>query len=211
MAVPAIFLQNLATAALFVLLIATATAYSNYTVGGDSGWFFNVTTNTSSANFSSWAASNTFSLGDFLIFNTNTNQTVVLTYNLTTYKACNTDDASDADTFHYDSGNSVFAKKISIPVPLTNEGLNYFFSDIDGGVQCLNGMQFAIDVKYGAGLPPSLNQPPPPPYVSPPGLGSAQSPPVSGPSSNRAFSTSASVQFFACALTVLAAVSIFIF
>lgn len=54
------------------LLIAAAlsetpvTAYTNHTVGGASGWFFDVTTNTSSANFSAWAANETFSLGDYL-------------------------------------------------------------------------------------------------------------------------------------------------
>ena len=48
------------------LLIASAAAYTNHTVGGDAGWFFDSATNTSAANYSSWAANQTFSLGDFL-------------------------------------------------------------------------------------------------------------------------------------------------
>lgn len=66
MAAAAKFLRNVAAAAAFALLIATADAYTNYTVGGDSGWFFNAATNTSSTNFTDWAASQTFGLGDYL-------------------------------------------------------------------------------------------------------------------------------------------------
>lgn len=44
----------------------TPTGYANHTVGGSAGWFFNSTTNTSAANYSSWAATQTFNLGDFL-------------------------------------------------------------------------------------------------------------------------------------------------
>lgn len=44
----------------------TPTGYANHTVGGRAGWFFNSTTNTSAANYSSWAATQTFNLGDFL-------------------------------------------------------------------------------------------------------------------------------------------------
>lgn len=43
-----------------------ATQYTNHTVGGPTGWFFNATTNSSFANYSSWAASQTFNLGDYL-------------------------------------------------------------------------------------------------------------------------------------------------
>lgn len=58
---------NLTAVAAFSLLIVTASAgYTNHTVGGDSGWFFNATANTSTANFSSWAATQTFNLGDYL-------------------------------------------------------------------------------------------------------------------------------------------------
>ncbi|XP_057981415.1 early nodulin-like protein 18 [Malania oleifera] len=145
-----------------------AASYTNHTVGDAAGWFFNVTTNTSAANYSAWAAGVTFNLGDYLIFNTNTNQTVIQTYNLTTYQICSTDDASDNDTFHYDEGSSQFGAALTVAVRLTIEGANYYFSDADDGAQCQHGMAFAIKVNHGVGLPPSLNQPPPPPYMEPP-------------------------------------------
>jgi hypothetical protein len=43
-----------------------APAYKNHTVGGADGWFFNATSNSTSGNYSSWAATETFYLGDFL-------------------------------------------------------------------------------------------------------------------------------------------------
>ncbi|KAF7847416.1 hypothetical protein BT93_L2987 [Corymbia citriodora subsp. variegata] len=157
---------------------SAAAAYANYTVGGNSGWLFNETSNATSANYSTWAASQTFNLGDYLLFNTNTNQTVIQTYNLTTYQACSIDDASDNDFFQYNGGSNQFGEALTVAVPLTREGSNYFFSGADDGVQCQNGMRFEIDVQHGSGLPPSLNQPPPPPYAVPPGPGAANSPPV---------------------------------
>lgn len=45
---------------------AAAATYTNYTVGGDAGWFFNSTTNKPSANYDAWAANKTFNLGDYL-------------------------------------------------------------------------------------------------------------------------------------------------
>ncbi|KAI8571913.1 hypothetical protein RHMOL_Rhmol01G0157300 [Rhododendron molle] len=45
---------------------AAATTYTNYTVGGAAGWLFNKSTITCSANYSSWAANQTFDLGDYL-------------------------------------------------------------------------------------------------------------------------------------------------
>ena len=103
---------------------------------------------------------------------------MVQTYNETTFRSCNTDDASDDDTFHYDAGANKFGEALTIAVPLTIEGSNYYLSDADDGVQCQNGLFFEIDVKHGQGLPPSLNQPPPPPYTEPPSADSPPSPTV---------------------------------
>ncbi|XP_058086102.1 early nodulin-like protein 18 [Magnolia sinica] len=160
---------------IITVLIATASVatssdappYTNHTVGGQSGWFFNLTTSTPSANYSSWAANQTFNLGDYLIFNTNTNQTVIQTYNETTYKSCTTDEDSGDETFVF-FGSQEIGKPAMVAVPLTIEGVNYYFSDADDGTQCDKGMGFEIMVGHGRGLPPSLNQPPPPPYVAPP-------------------------------------------
>lgn len=107
------------------------------------------------------------------VFKTSTNQSVIQTYNATTYKNCSIDYSEDDDTFSYTTGNNEFNQSLTIAIPLTINGTNYYFSDSDDGVQCEKGMAFEIDVKYGSGLPPSLNQPPPPAYVEP-------SPPVPG-------------------------------
>ncbi|KAK6260778.1 Phytocyanin domain - like 5 [Theobroma cacao] len=169
---------NLTVIALLITTVAAATGYTNHTVGGGAGWFFDSNTNKSAVDYSSWAANRTFNLGDYLVFRTSTNQTVIQTYNETTYQSCTMDDASDTDTFQYNGGNTDFDQLLTITVPLTIEGTNYYFSDADDGVQCQRGMAFEILVNHGIGLPPSLNQPPPPPYVEPPGADSAQSPPV---------------------------------
>ncbi|XP_076934274.1 early nodulin-like protein 18 [Bidens hawaiensis] len=149
------------------ILITGATAYTNYTVGDKSGWFFNPDTSIASADYVKWAANKTFSLGDYLIFNTNSNQTVILTYNETTFHSCSIDNSSDSDTFVYTQGN-VIGQPLTVVVPLTIEGPNYFFSDANDGIQCESGLAFGINVTHGVGLPPNLNQPPPPPYVDPP-------------------------------------------
>ncbi|XP_045805016.1 cucumber peeling cupredoxin-like [Trifolium pratense] len=171
---------------ILVLLFTTISAasaitgYQNHTVGGTAGWFFNSTTNTSATNYSSWASTQTFNLGDYLIFNTNSNQSVILTYNKTAYLNCTVDD-SDNDTSIYSGFPDGFNKPLTISVPLTIVGLNYFFSDYSEGLQCQQGLAFQIQVQRGIGLPPSLNQPPPPPYIEPPGPNSAESPSVTLP------------------------------
>ncbi|CAN4111655.1 unnamed protein product [Withania somnifera] len=170
----------LVAVALFVNPAASqSTGYTNHTVGGPAGWFFNITTEKASADYSAWAAKQTFNLGDYLVFSTTTNQTVIQTYNETTYRNCTADDASDDDTFQYQGGNDEFGKAMTISVPLTIEGQQYYFSDADDGTQCLKGMAFEIKVGHGIGLPPSLNQPPPPHYVEPPAtMEEADSPPI---------------------------------
>lgn len=60
------------TLALFSLGVTAAPAPApaptnrNHTVGGAAGWYFNTTSNATSANYTAWAASQTFHLGDFL-------------------------------------------------------------------------------------------------------------------------------------------------
>uniref|UniRef100_A0ACD5Z7Y5 Uncharacterized protein n=1 Tax=Avena sativa TaxID=4498 RepID=A0ACD5Z7Y5_AVESA len=137
-----------------------APAYKNHTVGGAYGWFFNATSNTTSGNYS-WAATERFYLGDYLIFKTNDNSSVVVTSNSTTYSLCDPSEDYGLDTYIYDGmggyEEAVFA------VPLISEGTYYFFSEANGGAQCQQGMRFEIKVAYGRGLPPDLAQPPPGP------------------------------------------------
>lgn len=174
-----VFMFLLAVALLFNAAASQSTGYTNHTVGGPAGWFFNITTEKASADYSAWAAKQTFNLGDYLVFSTSSNQTVIQTYNETTYRSCTADDASDDDTFHYQGGSDEFGKAMTIAVALTIEGQQYYFSDADDGTQCLKGMAFEIKVGHGIGLPPSLNQPPPPRYVEPPSAGEeAESPPI---------------------------------
>ncbi|XP_010272630.1 PREDICTED: cucumber peeling cupredoxin-like [Nelumbo nucifera] len=175
---------DMAKLAVVALLITAAAAadtttpppYTNHTVGGDNGWFFNPTTNTPATDYTKWAATQTFNLGDYLIFNTNSNQTIIETYNQTTYKNCNSTDALDSDTFIYGESNRI-GESFTVAVPLVKVGNTYYFSDAENGVQCQKGMGFAIVVGQGRGLPPSLNQPPPPPYAEPPVADSSQTPP----------------------------------
>ncbi|XP_057805710.1 early nodulin-like protein 18 [Salvia miltiorrhiza] len=197
---------RLIAAALLVTAAAAADAYTNHTVGGDAGWFFDSTANKTSADYAAWAANTTFNLGDYLIFNTNTNQTVIQTFNKTTYGSCITDDALDSDTFQYDGGSNEFGSAMTIGVALTIEGTQYYFSDADDGEQCQHGMAFEIKVGHGLGLPPSLNQPPPPAYVPPPGEDEGQSPPATvanTPPTSSNHATMAGASFLASALLLV--------
>ncbi|KAJ0988835.1 hypothetical protein J5N97_007191 [Dioscorea zingiberensis] len=158
----------------------TAPPYANHTVGGAAGWFFNASSNTSAVNFSDWAATQSFFLGDYLIFKTSTALPVIQTYNATTYARCNADDDDGDETFVYDDGGdaaSADALPAVILVPLTIEGDNYYFSSAgDDGFQCSRGMRFHIVVQHGRGLPASLSYPPPPPYTEPPPPGTTAPP-----------------------------------
>lgn len=140
-----------------------------------------------------------------VVFNTDSNSSVIQTYSNTTYLSCTIDDAQSNDTFQYDGGETKFGEPLTVAVPLTKEGPNYYFSDGDDGGQCQRGMAFTIQVQHGLGLPPSLNQPPPPPYTEPPGPDSAQSPPITIPQTppSGAFSLGTSVSTVFLALLYL--------
>ncbi|XP_010908431.1 early nodulin-like protein 18 [Elaeis guineensis] len=145
---------------LFVILLNCqgSNAYKNYTVGDSFGWYDNLMV--SKVNYQKWAAGKNFSLGDFLIFNTDKNHTVVQTYNATTYKHCDYNDAEDDDTMEWSAGEPEFSKEaVTVAVPLLKEGLTYFFSGNYDGEQCRHGQHFKINVSHGQGLPPSLKSP----------------------------------------------------
>lgn len=137
------------------------TGYKNYTVGGDLGWFDKLEKPT--VDYQKWASSKTFSLGDFLIFNTDNNHTVVQTYNSTIYTLCDDSSALDNDTINYASPDPSAAAvhPVSAAVPLLKVGPTYFFSSFYDGEQCENGQKFSINVTQGQGLPPSLKPPTP--------------------------------------------------
>uniref|UniRef100_A0A0A9CTQ0 Phytocyanin domain-containing protein n=1 Tax=Arundo donax TaxID=35708 RepID=A0A0A9CTQ0_ARUDO len=156
-----------------------APPYRNHTVGGADGWFFDKKSNATSGNYSSWAAGETFYLGDYLIFKTNANSSVVSTTNATTYALCDASEDDSRATYIYGGGGGGgggVEETTTVAVPLTAEGTNYFFSEADGGVQCEQGMRFEIKVQHGQGLAPSLKHPPPPPkerVLAPPPAGTA--------------------------------------
>ncbi|KAI9074731.1 hypothetical protein K1719_043321 [Acacia pycnantha] len=109
-------------------------AYKNYTVGDSLGWFDNL--EKPLVDYQKWASDIQFSLGDFLIFNTDTNHSVIQTYNHTTYKLCDYDDAEDKDTMEWSSSNpsNTEVRPVTVAVPLVKEGTTYFFSsdyDVD--------------------------------------------------------------------------------
>ncbi|KAK6141012.1 hypothetical protein DH2020_025250 [Rehmannia glutinosa] len=171
--------------ALLITAAAAADAYTNHTVGGDAGWFFNSTTNKTSADYNAWAANQTFSLGDYLR-------------------------GSAIIPIHFSTvGAAISWGATVISVPLVIEGTQYYFSDADDGGQCQHGMAFEIKVSHGLGLPPSLNQPPPPAYVPPPAAADeGQSPPitvVTSPPSGGGMRTSAN--FFGLVLVLLVVLS----
>ncbi|KAM7513856.1 hypothetical protein LguiA_003439 [Lonicera macranthoides] len=134
-------------------------AYKNYTVGDSLGWYD--TLEKPSVNYQKWVASKNFSLGDFLLFNTDTNHSVIQTYNFTTYDECNYEDALDNDTVQWSSADpsNTSPHPVFVAVPLLKQGLTYFFSSDYDGEQCQNGQRFKINVTYGQGLPKSLRDP----------------------------------------------------
>ncbi|EEF39175.1 copper ion binding protein, putative [Ricinus communis] len=142
-----------------ISISGSADAYKNYTVGDSLGWYDS--TEKPNLNYQKWADSKNFSLGDFLIFNTNNNHSVVQTYNLTTYELCDYDNALENDTIEWSttdpSNTATFG--VTVDVPLLKEGITYFFSGDYDGDQCKSGMHFNINVTHGKGLPESLKSP----------------------------------------------------
>ncbi|XP_044461240.1 blue copper protein 1b-like [Mangifera indica] len=154
---PLIFL--LISPLLIISLSGSAQAYKNYTVGDSLGWYDN--TEKANVNYQKWADAKNFSLGDFLIFNTDTNHSVVQTYNFTTYNLCDYDDALDSDTKIWSAADpsNTATIAVTIAVPLLKEGTTYFFSSDYDGDQCNNGQRFKMYVSHGKGLPDSLKSP----------------------------------------------------
>ncbi|KAK1316649.1 hypothetical protein QJS10_CPA05g00694 [Acorus calamus] len=127
-------------------------------------------------NYQKWVDGKNFSLGDFLIFNTDKNHSVIQTYNQTTYKECDYYDATDATTEWSTAQPAVDNTPVTVAVPLLKEGTTYFFSGNYDGEQCQHGQHFEIDVSHGAGLPPDLKS-----QYSSSGGGDSPGPSVSTP------------------------------
>ncbi|KAE9614875.1 putative cupredoxin [Lupinus albus] len=141
---------------LLLCFFGSVESYKNYTVGDSFGWFDN--TMNPDINYQKWVTNKDFTLGDFLIFNTDNNHSIVQTYNFSTYKECDYDDAEDKDTVQWSASDpsNTETHDVSVAVPLVKEGVTYFFSSDYDGDQCKNGQHFKINVTYGQGLPKSL-------------------------------------------------------
>ncbi|XP_021911504.1 blue copper protein [Carica papaya] len=139
--------------------ISPVKAYKNYTVGDSLGWFDSL--EKPGVDYQEWADGKHFSLGDFLIFNTDNNHSVVQTYNFTTYKLCDDYDALGNDTIDWLAADpsAISPQPVTVAVPLVKEGMNYFFSGYYDGEQCEYGQRFKINVTHGQGLPQSLKSP----------------------------------------------------
>nr|TKS07814.1 plastocyanin-like domain-containing family protein [Populus alba] len=130
-------LLSLSFSCLLLLLpsfLGPVDAYKNYTVGDSLGWYD--ATVKSNVNYQKWADGKNFSLGDFLIFNTDSNHSVVQTYNFTTFKSCDYDDSVGNETVEWSSTNH--------PTPSHRQS-RWRISK--------------ITVSHGKGLPDSLKDP----------------------------------------------------
>ncbi|KAL5229233.1 hypothetical protein ABZP36_017498 [Zizania latifolia] len=155
---PRLLLLVAAAVVLVGASVPRAAAYKNYTVGDDKGWYDGLTL--PGVNYQEWADGKNFSLGDFIVFNTDKNHSVVQTRNETLYKNCDYNDSGPDDTVEWSAAAPEFSKDaVTVAVPLLKEGISYFFSGNYDGEQCENGQRFAITVTHGQGLPPDLRPP----------------------------------------------------
>ncbi|KQK03975.1 blue copper protein [Brachypodium distachyon] len=137
-----------------VLSAGAVEGYKNYTVGEGKGWY-----DGGAVDYQAWADGYNFSLGDFLIFNTDKNHSVVQTRNETLYKSCDYENSGPEDTVDWSAAPEFSKDAVTAAVPLLKEGDTYFFSGNYDGEQCLGGQRFAIAVAHGQGLPPDLRPP----------------------------------------------------
>ncbi|KAM1019019.1 hypothetical protein FF1_040444 [Malus domestica] len=148
--------------ALLVLLLAAPTVYGvQHIVGDASGW-------STSVDYDSWAASNTFTVGDTLVFNYGSSHKVDIV-NQADFASCSSSNSLKT----YDDGATT--------ITLSQPGPAYFICPSAG--HCGNGMKLSVNV-VAAGTPSgtpsttpstpttpgSIVSPPPPP---PPPKGAA--------------------------------------
>ncbi|XP_071701040.1 mavicyanin-like [Rutidosis leptorrhynchoides] len=116
-----------------------------------------------STNFGVWASSQTFSVGDNLVFRYTSNHDV-LEVTKSNYDSCGT------------SGPISTSTSSPTTIPLTAAGKRYFICGIPG--HCSQGMKVEIDVVSAASGPPST---PTPPSPTPPANGPTTSSPPPPP------------------------------
>ncbi|GAB2229206.1 hypothetical protein Droror1_Dr00023343 [Drosera rotundifolia] len=139
----------------FVVLLSggSVEGYKNYTVGDSLGWYDKL--EKPDVDYQKWVAGKDFSLGDFLIFNTDNNHSIIQTYNFSTYRACDYS-GDDITEWSTTDPSAATVRPATVAVSLVKQGMTYFFSGDYDGEQCRHGQRFKINVTYGQGLPPSL-------------------------------------------------------
>ncbi|KAJ7961917.1 Blue copper protein [Quillaja saponaria] len=156
-------------AALLVLLLAVPTVYGvDHIVGDNTGWSLQ-------GDYKTYAAGQTFRVGDNLVFNYDSNHKVDVV-DEDGYNSCS---SSNALQSHGD-GNT--------KIPLTSPGKMYFICPTIG--HCTGGMKLAIDVVAAtSGTSPTTPASPSPPSGSTtPGTSTTNSPPPPHNGGDMAFS-----------------------
>ncbi|CAM0148269.1 unnamed protein product [Urochloa decumbens] len=130
-----------------LLLVATCSSTASatsYTVGDGSGW-------TTGVDYTSWAASKNFKVGDSLVFNYAKGLHTVVEVSAAEYMACTASNPLGSDS----SGGTT--------VPLKTPGTHYFVCSITG--HCGAGMKLAVTV--GGSSSPASPTPTTTPRTSP--------------------------------------------
>ncbi|PIA57010.1 hypothetical protein AQUCO_00600020v1 [Aquilegia coerulea] len=148
-----------------IALVSCTTAQTTHVVGDSStGW----TVPSGPTFYTNWASSQTFRVGDSLVFNFATGRHDVATVTRAAFDACNT-------------SSTLGQVQTTSPVTITlsSQGPQYYFCTFQG--HCSSGQKLAINVVGAAASPPTTTptSPPPPPRTAAPPTRSATPPTTS--------------------------------
>ncbi|XP_009758781.1 mavicyanin [Nicotiana tabacum] len=136
-----------AVATLLFLLVASPVAFAaNHVVGGSGGW------SQTAGDYSTWAAGETFNVGDTLEFNYGASHSVDV-ISKDDYDNCNTGNALES----YSDGKTT--------IKLSKAGPMYFTCSAFG--HCQSGMKLAVDVKDSSSTPSTPSTTPSTPSTTP--------------------------------------------
>ncbi|KAG6545318.1 hypothetical protein Mapa_013167 [Marchantia paleacea] len=115
-----------------LLIIFSSAIAKEFIVGGESGWVLPAQANAIDNNYTTWAESYTFTVGDSLVFNYKNESHSVLQVSGTAFADCTTSDPIKS----WKDGNTT--------VPLTTDGRMWFICGTPG--HCSSGQKFKITV-----------------------------------------------------------------
>ncbi|KAJ4949974.1 hypothetical protein NE237_026806 [Protea cynaroides] len=143
-------------------LLQGASAQTTHVVLGSEGWI--IPSNQSA--YSTWAASQTFSVGDTLVFNFQTNQHDVATVTKANYESC--------------TKTNTISTKTQGPANITIDSAGEHYYICTFGQHCAAGQKLAINASSSStSSPPPTNSSPAPTTSSPAPTTSLSSPPPS--------------------------------